>query len=158
MILRYQYYRELIDKLTDSKNINLYGKEGIGKTYTVKECLLKDIKLQAVYLSLEYPFYLDNLFEAIAMSFGFYYSLQWSQVVNCLSQGTSRLLVLDNFDRLHETSENFAEDLSRLRMLAELENFSLLTISRLPLKYFHFASFTNCFEDFIMDGSNCWVF
>ncbi len=48
--------------------------------------------------------------------------------------------------------------LSRLRMLAELDNLSVLTVSRLPLRYFHFASFTDCFEDFTMDDSNCWMF
>lgn len=92
------------------------------------------------------------------MSFGLYYSLDWGKVVDCLSQGTSKLLVLDNFDRLHVASENFAEDLSRLGMLAKLDNLSVLTVSRLPLRYFHFASFTDCFEDFTMDSSNCWMF
>ncbi|PMB50509.1 hypothetical protein CEN40_01890 [Fischerella thermalis CCMEE 5205] len=158
MILRYQYYSQLIDKLADGKNINLHGKEGIGKTYTIREYLLKDINVSAVYLSLEYPFCLDNLFEVIAMSFGLYYSLDWGKVVDCLSQGTSKLLVLDNFDRFHVASENFAEDLSRLGMLAKLDNLSVLTVSRLPLRYFHFTSFTDCFEDFTMDDSNCWMF
>jgi hypothetical protein len=158
MILRYEYYRQLIDELASGKNINLYGKEGIGKTYTIKEYLLKDINVSAVYLSLEYPFCLNNLFEVIPMSFGLYYSLDWGKVVDCLSQGTSKLLVLDNFDRLHVASENFAEDLSRLGMLAKLDNLSVLTVSRLPLRYFHFTSFTDCFEDFMMDDSNCMMF
>lgn len=157
-MLRYFEYNQLIEKLTAGKNVNLWGKARRGKTFTVKKCLLKDIKSKSVYLDLEYPFDLNKLFHAISMSFGLYYQLDWREIVQYLSSNQHKLLVIDNFDRLHCASEKFAEDLFRLQMLAKLDNLSLLTISRMPLKYFHFSSFADCFEELEVNESNSHIF
>lgn len=158
IMLRYFEYSQLIEKLTTGKNVNLWGKASIGKTFTVKECLLKDIKSKSVYLDLEFPFDLNKLFHVISISFGLYYQLDWREIVQYLSSNHPKLLVIDNFDRLHCASEKFAEDLFSLQMLAILENLSLLTISRMPLRYFHFSSFANCFEELEINESNSHIF
>ena len=157
-MLRFKDYSQLIDNINSGKNVNLWGKQGIGKTFTIKNCLLLDITLEKVYLTLEYPFSVDNLFQAISMSFGLYYQLEWREIVQYLSSNHPKLLVIDNFDRLHCASEKFSEDLFRLQMLALLDNLSLLTISRMPLRYFHFSSFADCFEELEVNESNSHIF
>ncbi len=157
-MLRYFEYSQLIEKLTAGKNVNLWCKKGIYQTFTVKQCLLKDLKSVSVYLDLDYPFCLDKLFQVIPMSFGLYCQLDWRDIVQHLSGNYAKLLVIDNFDRLHCASEKFADDLFRLQMLAKLDNLSLLTISCLPLKYFHFSSFANCFEELEINESNSHTF
>lgn len=141
-MLRFQDYSRLIKNINSGKNINLWGKQAIGKTFTVKNCLLKDIRLESVYLNLDYPFSLDNLFQVIPMSFSLYYQQDWCKIVTQLSSGCNRLLIIDTFDRLHCVTETFGEDLFRLQQLANLENLSLLLVSRMPLRYFHFSSFS----------------
>ncbi|MFS0514806.1 ATP-binding protein [Nostoc sp. UIC 10607] len=157
-MLRYQEYTWLIGKLNAGKNVNLWGKQDIGKTFTVKNYLLKDITLESVYLNLEYPFSVAHLFDVIPMSFDLYYQQDWQNIVSELSEGFNRLLVIDNFDRLHFASDSFSDDLLRLQQLAKLENFSLLLISRMPLRYFHFPSFANCFEELELNETNTWTF
>ncbi|MEH1791364.1 ATP-binding protein [Nostoc sp.] len=157
-MLRYKDYRQLIDQVNAGKNINLWGKPNIGKTLTVKKCLLKDINLESVYLNLEYPFSVDHLFNVIPMSFSFYYQHDWQNIISKLSDGYNRLLVIDNFDRLHFVSNTFSDDLFRLQQLAQIENFSLLLISRIPLEYFHFSGFTNYFEKLELNETNTWTF
>ncbi|MBC1299987.1 ATP-binding protein, partial [Nostoc sp. UCD122] len=109
-MLRYKDYRQLIDQVNAGKNINLWGKPNIGKTLTVKNCLLKDINLESVYLNLEYPFSVDHLFNVIPISFSFYYQQDWQNIISKLSDGYNRLLVIDNFDRLHFVSDTFSHD------------------------------------------------
>jgi len=157
-MLRYKEYTWLIGKLNAGKNVNLWGKQDIGKTFTVKNCLLKDITLKSVYLNLEYPFSVAHLFDVIPMSFDLYYQQDWQNIVTELSEGFNRLLVIDNFDRLHFVSDSFSDDLLRLQQLAKLENFSLLLISRLPLRCFHFTGFANCFEELELNETNTWTF
>ncbi|MBD2772121.1 ATP-binding protein [Iningainema tapete] len=157
-MLRHFEYSRLIEKVTTGKNVNLWGKACRGKTFTVKSCLLKDINIESVYLDLAYPFCLDKLFKVISISFGLYYQLDWHASVQHLSLNHARLLVIDNFDRLHCASEKFSEDLFSLQMLALLDNLSLLTISRMPLRYFHFSSFADCFEELEVNESNSHIF
>ncbi|NMF65722.1 ATP-binding protein (plasmid) [Brasilonema octagenarum UFV-E1] len=157
-MLRFQDYSLLIEKINAGKNIHLWGKQGIGKTFTVRNCLLKDINLESVYLNLEYPFSVDNLFDVIPISLGLYYQQDWQNIVSQLSDGFQKLLVIDNFDRLHSVSETLSYDLFKLQQLAELDNFSLLLISRMPLRYFHFPSFTKCFEELELNENNTWTF
>lgn len=157
-MLRYKDYRQLIDQVNAGKNINLWGKPNIGKTLTVKKCLLKDINLESVYLNLEYPFSVEHLFNVIPMSFSFYYQHDWQNIISKLSDGYNRLLVIDNFDRLHFVSNTFSDDLFRLQQLAQIENFSLLLISRIPLEYFHFSGFANYFEKLELNETNTWTF
>lgn len=157
-MLRYKDYRQLIDKVNAGKNINLWGKQNIGKTLTVKNCLLKDINLESVYLNLEYPFSVDHLFNIIPISFSFYYQQDWQNIISKLSNGYNRLLMIDNFDRLHFVSNTFSNDLFRLQQLAQLENVSLILISRMPLEYFHFSDFANYFEKMELNETNTWTF
>jgi hypothetical protein len=144
-MLRYKDYRQLIDQVNAGKNINLWGKQNIGKTLTVKNCLLKDINLESVYLNLEYPFSVDHLFNVIPMSFSFYYQQDWQNIISELSDG-------------YFVSNTFSHDLFRLQQLAQLENFSLLLISRMPLEYFHFPDFANYFEKLELNETNTWTF
>lgn len=155
-MLRFQDYSRLVENINSAKNINLWGKQAIGKTFTVKNCLLKDIRLKSVYLNLNYPFSADNLFQVIPMSFGLYYQQDWRKIVSQLSSGCNKLLVIDNFDRLHCVSETFEEDLFRLQHLAKLEKFSMLLVSRMPLRYFHFPSFADCFDELEVNEANTW--
>ncbi|WP_414588397.1 AAA family ATPase [Scytonema sp. PCC 10023] len=157
-MLRFNDYSRLIEKINAGKNIHLWGKQGIGKTFTVRNCLLKDINLESVYLNLEYPFSMDNLFDIIPISFGLYYQQDWQNIVSQLSDNFNKLLVIDNFDRLHCVSETFRNDLFQLQQLAQIENLSLLLISRMPLEYFHFPSFSNCFEELELNETNTWTF
>lgn len=99
-----------------------------------------------------------HLFDVIPMSFDLYYQQDWQNIVSELSDGLNRLLVIDNFDRLHFVSDSFSNDLLRLQQLAKLENFSLLLISRMPLRYFHFPSFVNYFEELELNETNTWTF
>jgi hypothetical protein len=121
-MLRFKDYTWLIESINSGNNVNLWGKEGVGKTFTIKNCLLKDIKLEAAYLDLDYPFNVGNIFQAIPMSFNLYYQLPWYNIVTQLS-GINRLLVIDTFDRLQCVSEDFEEDLFQLQQLAKLDNF-----------------------------------
>jgi hypothetical protein len=157
-MLRYQEYRQLINKVNAGKNINLWGKQGIGKTVTVKDCLLKDIKLESVYLNLEHPFGVTHLFDVIPMSFDLYYQQDWQNIISKLSESLNKLVVIDNFDRLHFVSDTFSYDLLRLQQLARTENLSVILISRMPLRYLHFSSFANCFEELELNETNTWTF
>jgi hypothetical protein len=100
----------------------------------------------------------DNLFDVIPISLGLYYQQDWQNIVSQLSDTFQNLLVIDNFDRLHYVSETFNDDLLRLQQLAQIENLSLLLISRMPLEYFHFPSFSNCFEELELNETNTWTF
>ena len=131
-MLRFNDYSRLIEKINAGNNIHLWGKQGIGKTFTVRNCLLKDINLNSVYLNLEYPFSVDNLFDVIPISLGLYYQQDWQNIVSQLSDSFQKLLVIDNFDSLHCVSETFNDDLFRLQQLAKIEKLSLLLISRMP--------------------------
>ncbi|MEI2577779.1 AAA family ATPase [Scytonema sp. PRP1] len=157
-MLRYQAYRDLLEKINRGVNINLWGRTGIGKTYLIKQALLKDTSCKSLYLALDYPFNVDSLFSAIAMGFGLYAGAEWQQIVERLQLGENKLLVLDNFDRLHCTTNDLSADLSRLQMLAILDTLSLLTVSCQPLRYFHFQSFTDCFQELEMNESNSHIF
>ncbi|WP_258169714.1 hypothetical protein [Nostoc sp. 'Peltigera membranacea cyanobiont' N6] len=121
------------------------------------QVLVKDINLESVYLNLEYPFSVDHLFNVIPISFSFYYQQDWQNIISKLSDGYNRLLVIDSFDRLHFVSNTFSDDLFRLQQLAQLENFSLLLISRMPLEYFHFSGFANYFERLELNETNTWT-
>ncbi len=156
-MLRFKDYSWLIKSINSGNNVNLWGKKGVGKTFTIKNCLLKDINLESAYLDLDYPFSVDNIFQAIPMSFGLYYQLPWHNVVTQLSS-INRLLIIDTFDRLHCASEAFEKDLSQLQQLAKLDNFSLVLISRMPLKYFQFFSFAECFNELEVSEANTWLF
>ncbi len=155
-MLRFKDYNQLIENINSGKNINLWGKKAIGKTFTVKTCLLKDISFESVYLNLDYPFSINNLFQVIPIGFGLYYQQDWCEIVTQLTNDFNKLLVIDAFDRLHCVSETFEEDLFRLQQLAKLEKLSVLVISRMPLKYFHFSSFTDYFEEFEVNEANTW--
>ncbi|MBN3946797.1 MAG: ATP-binding protein [Nostoc sp. NMS7] len=156
-MLRYKDYRQLIAQVNAGKNINLWGKPNIGKTLTVKNCLFKDINLESVYLNLEYPFSVAHLFKVIPISFSFYYQQDWQNIISKLSDGYNRLLVIDSFDRLHFVSNTFIDDLFQLQQLAQLENFSLILISRMRLEYFHFPGFANYFEELELNETNTWT-
>ncbi|GJD22852.1 unknown protein [Rivularia sp. IAM M-261] len=155
-MLRFKDYNQLIENINSGKNINLWGKKAIGKTFTIKNCLLKDISFESVYLNLDYPFSINNLFQVIPISFGLYYQQDWCKIVAQLTNDFNKLLVIDAFDRLHCVSEAFEEDLFRLEQLAKLEKLSVLLVSRMPLKYFHFSSFTDYFEEFEINEANTW--
>ncbi len=154
-MLRFKDYSWLIESINSGNNINLWGKKGVGKTFTIKNCLLKDINLESAYLDLDYPFSVDNIFQAIPISFNLYYQLSWHEIVTELS-GINRLLVIDTFDRLQCVSEDF--DLSQLQQLAKLDKFSLVLMSRMPLKYLHFSSFADCFDELEVSETNTWLF
>jgi hypothetical protein len=156
-MLRFKDYSWLIEGINSGNNVNLWGKKSVGKTFTIKNCLLRDINLESTYLDLDYPFSVNNLFQAIPISFGLYYQQDWHNVVTQLSS-SNKLLIIDTFDRLHCVSETFEKDLSQLQQLAKLENLSLVLISRMPLKYFHFSSFADCFDELEVSEANTWLF
>jgi AAA domain len=156
IMLRSDDYSQLIEKVNAGKNINLWGKKGVGKTFTVKNYLLRDVKLDSVYLNLEYPFSLNHLFQVLPISFGLYYQQDWQNIVAQLATNSKKLLVIDNFDRMHCVSETFGDDLFRLQQLSQLKNLSLLLVSRMELKHFHFSNFAGCFEELEANKANTW--
>lgn len=158
IMLRYQDYKHLLCQTNNGINLNLWGRSAIGKTYVIQQALLKDTSCEALYLALDYPFDINSIFLAISMGFELYAGADWQQIVQSLSSGSNKLLVLDDFDRLHCSTNDLSSDLSKLKMLANLDNLSLLTVSRQPLHYFNFQSFADLFEDFQMDESNSHIF
>lgn len=158
MMLKYKDYKHLLCQTNNGKNFHLWGRSTIGKTYVIQQALLKDTSCEVLYLALDYPFDIDSIFLAISIGFELYAGADWQKIVQSLSSGSNKLLVLDDFDRLHCSTNNLSSDLSKLKMLANLDNLSLLTGSHQPLHYFNFQSFASLFENFQMDESNTHIF
>jgi Cdc6-like AAA superfamily ATPase len=146
----------VIEGSSQGKNFSIWGNQGIGKTFTVKN-LLKEINVESVYLDLEYPFDLNMLFQVIPMSFGIYYQQNWVNIVEQIGS-KNRVLVIDNFDRLALLTNSLADDLSRLDSLAKLDSLSLIVISRMHLQHFHFSYFVDNFKSTELTEENTWKF
>ncbi len=146
----------IIEGSSQGKNFSLWGSQRVGKTFTVKN-LLKEINVESVYLDLEYPFDIDRLFQVIPMGFGVYYQQGWEDIVQQIAT-KNRVLVIDNFDRLALLTNSLADDLSRLDSLAKLDNSSMILISRMHLKHFHFSYFVDNFESLELTEANTYRF
>jgi Cdc6-like AAA superfamily ATPase len=146
----------IIEGSSQGKNFNLWGKSGVGKTFTIKN-LLKEIQVESAYLDLAYPFDLNMLFQVIPISFGIYYQQNWVKIVEQIGS-KNRVLVIDNFDRLSQVSDNFNEDLYSLYRLAKSDKLSVILLSRMHLRHFHFSYFHELFQDLELTEQNTWKF